>query len=151
MHYTLSINEFAGLTNEEFREHSCITGYKKQSSKAFVSKGAAAGFKHGSVTDVPPSVEWGEEGIVTPIKDQENVVKITWLSPVFVASDASRSAFHLYSSRVLTGTGTCNLDHFFTAVGYETSGDGTMDSMAFMPKEGLSGIGIYMFLAIFSN
>lgn len=44
----------------------------------FVSKGAAAGFKHGSATDVPPSVDWGEEGIVTRIKDQENVVKITW-------------------------------------------------------------------------
>lgn len=78
------------------------------------------------------------------------------LSPVFVAIDASRSAFHLYSSRVLTGTGTCNLDYVFTAVGYETSGDGTkcwvvkcsqkmgrVDSMAAMPKDGLSVIGIY--------
>ncbi|CAL2251950.1 unnamed protein product [Prunus armeniaca] len=66
---TLSLNEFADLTNVEFRE--IRNGYTKRSPKLIVSNSMkATSFRYGNVTDAPPSVDWREKGAVTPIKDQ---------------------------------------------------------------------------------
>ncbi|XP_021813545.1 senescence-specific cysteine protease SAG39-like [Prunus avium] len=62
-YFTLRLNEFADLTNEEFRE--IRNGYMKRSSKLIMSNSTKR-----SSTDVPPSVDWREKGAVTPIKDQ---------------------------------------------------------------------------------
>ncbi|KAL4596009.1 hypothetical protein ACB092_12G133000 [Castanea dentata] len=60
--YKLSVNQFAHLTNEEFKTsrnrfkgHECST---------------KTSFRYENVTAVPSSLDWREKGTVTPIKDQ---------------------------------------------------------------------------------
>ncbi|KAL6279887.1 hypothetical protein ACE6H2_016768 [Prunus campanulata] len=62
-YFTLSLNEFADLTDEESRE--IRNGYMKRSSKLIMSNSTKR-----SSTDVPPLVDGRVKGAVTPIKDQ---------------------------------------------------------------------------------
>ncbi|XP_050367544.1 zingipain-2-like [Argentina anserina] len=64
--YSLRINEFADLTNEEFLAFR--NGYKFQSPNLMSSSGTL--FKYANVTAVPSSVDWRKQGAVTPVKDQ---------------------------------------------------------------------------------
>lgn len=60
--YKLGINEFADITNEEFR--TARNGYipwKVSESKSFVYE---------NVSTVPSTVDWRKRGAVTPVKDQ---------------------------------------------------------------------------------
>lgn len=59
------MNEFADLTNAEFR--AMRNGYKSQSLSNSMK---ATSLRYGNVTQVPSSVDWREKGAVTPIKDQ---------------------------------------------------------------------------------
>ncbi|KAJ9686164.1 hypothetical protein PVL29_015183 [Vitis rotundifolia] len=61
--YKLSINEFADLTNEEFRA-------SRNRFKAHICSTEATSFKYENVTAVPSTVDWRKKGAVTPIKDQ---------------------------------------------------------------------------------
>ncbi|RVX09415.1 Senescence-specific cysteine protease SAG39 [Vitis vinifera] len=61
--YKLSINEFADLTNEEFRA-------SRNRFKAHICSTEATSFKYEHVTAVPSTVDWRKKGAVTPIKDQ---------------------------------------------------------------------------------
>ena len=61
--YKLSINEFADLTNEEFRA-------SRNRFKAHICSTGATSFKYENVTAVPSTVDWRKKGAVTPIKDQ---------------------------------------------------------------------------------
>jgi KDEL-tailed cysteine endopeptidase len=61
--YRLSVNQFADLTNEEFKtsrnrfkKHACST--------------KSTSFKYENVTVVPSTLDWRKKGAVTPIKDQ---------------------------------------------------------------------------------
>ncbi|XP_031378901.1 senescence-specific cysteine protease SAG39-like [Punica granatum] len=60
--YRLGVNQFADLTNEEFkarngfRSHVCSTD--------------GASFKYENVTAAPPTMDWRKKGAVTPVKDQ---------------------------------------------------------------------------------
>ena len=61
--YKLSINEFADLTNEEFRA-------SRNRFKAHICSTEATSFKYEHVAAVPSTVDWRKKGAVTPIKDQ---------------------------------------------------------------------------------
>ncbi|KAK4268179.1 hypothetical protein QN277_024867 [Acacia crassicarpa] len=63
--YKLGLNQFADLTNEEFtasrnrfKGHMCSSITRTPS------------FKYENVTDMPSSVDWRQQGAVTPIKNQ---------------------------------------------------------------------------------
>nr|CAD1845068.1 unnamed protein product [Ananas comosus var. bracteatus] len=64
--YWLGANQFADLTNEEFR--AMIDGLRSSDSRAVGSK--SDGFRYEHVTAVPASLDWRTKGAVTPVKDQ---------------------------------------------------------------------------------
>ncbi|XP_072966925.1 senescence-specific cysteine protease SAG39-like [Typha angustifolia] len=64
--YVLGVNQFADMTNEEFK--AVYTGFKPKSSTTAVK--VASSFKYENVTAVPTTMDWRQKGAVTPIKDQ---------------------------------------------------------------------------------
>ncbi|XP_038971284.1 senescence-specific cysteine protease SAG39-like [Phoenix dactylifera] len=64
--FKLGANQFADLTNEEFR--AVHTGFKPNSQAS--SGMATKSFKYENATAVPVSMDWRAKGAVTPIKDQ---------------------------------------------------------------------------------
>ncbi|KAH9604230.1 hypothetical protein KSS87_001866 [Heliosperma pusillum] len=68
--YKLRLNQFADLTNSEFR--TFYAGSKISHHKMFLDKETKSSrdFMYASVTSVPPTVDWRKKGAVTPIKNQ---------------------------------------------------------------------------------
>lgn len=64
--YTLGVNAFADMTNEEFKAR--YTGLRPAGAPSTVK--ATRAFKYENVTAVPPTVDWRTNGVVTPVKDQ---------------------------------------------------------------------------------
>nr|BAF56430.1 cysteine proteinase [Lotus japonicus] len=62
--YKLGINQFADLTNEEFKARNRFKGHMCSNSTRTPT------FKYEHVTSVPASLDWRQKGAVTPIKDQ---------------------------------------------------------------------------------
>lgn len=63
--YSLGVNQFADMTNEEFK--ASRTGFKNVIAARPNRKG---GFKYENASATPASVDWRTKGAVTPIKDQ---------------------------------------------------------------------------------
>lgn len=63
--YKLGINHIADQTNEEFI--ASHTGYKGSHELRVT---AQTSFKYENVTPIPATVDWRQNGAVTPIKDQ---------------------------------------------------------------------------------
>ncbi|CAL9138666.1 unnamed protein product [Musa acuminata var. zebrina] len=63
--YTIGLNQFADLTNEEFM--ATHTGLRRPNA---ASKPPASPCSYQNVTGVPSSVDWRRRGAVSPVKDQ---------------------------------------------------------------------------------
>lgn len=63
--YTVGLNEFADLTNEEFLAK--YAGFKTASGPKKTTH-----FKYANLTAAPTCVDWRSSGAVTPIKNQGN-------------------------------------------------------------------------------
>ncbi|MQL78409.1 hypothetical protein Taro_010842 [Colocasia esculenta] len=63
--YTLGVNAFADITNEEFK--AMHTGLRPAGVSTVK---ATRTFMYENVTAVPPTADWRTKGVVTPIKDQ---------------------------------------------------------------------------------
>ncbi|KAI8525695.1 hypothetical protein RHMOL_Rhmol13G0249400 [Rhododendron molle] len=66
--YKLSVNQFADLTNEEFR--ASRNGYKRESPSQVMSGSEQTHFRYANVTVVSSAMDWQEKGAVTPVKKQ---------------------------------------------------------------------------------
>ncbi|KAJ3689074.1 hypothetical protein LUZ61_018239 [Rhynchospora tenuis] len=86
--YTVSLNEFADLTNEEFLAK--YTGFKSASGPK-----KATHFKYANLTTAPTCVDWRSSGAVTPVKNQGNC-------GITTESD------YPYTSGSTGSAGTCN-------------------------------------------
>ncbi|KAI9178304.1 hypothetical protein LWI28_024906 [Acer negundo] len=62
--YKLGVNEFADLTNEEFKAS------RNRFKGHMCSQNELISFKYENVTAVPSTMDWRKKGAVTPIKDQ---------------------------------------------------------------------------------
>ncbi|GKB01872.1 peptidase C1A [Tanacetum coccineum] len=71
--YKLAVNEFADLTNEEFRT-------TRNRFLAHECSPSTSTFRYENVTAVPSSMDWRTKGAVTPIKDQGQCGKLISLS-----------------------------------------------------------------------
>ncbi|VAI50434.1 unnamed protein product [Triticum turgidum subsp. durum] len=73
--FYLGVNQFADLTNEEFKARKANKGYKPSMERM------PTGFRYENVSfdALPATIDWRTKGAVTPIKDQgqcEGVVKL---------------------------------------------------------------------------
>ena len=60
--YKLGVNQFADLTNEEFKLRNRF--------KSHVCSTTLSSFKYENITAVPSTMDWRKKGAVTPVKDQ---------------------------------------------------------------------------------
>lgn len=63
--YTLGLNEFADLTNDEFR--ASRNGYK---TGFHIKTSQVPSSRYANLTAVPSSIDWRKKGAVTAVKDQ---------------------------------------------------------------------------------
>ncbi|XP_050367304.1 ervatamin-B-like [Argentina anserina] len=65
--YKLGVNKFSDMTNEEFLRQR--TGAKMPTNRSLTSSENTP-FRYQNLDDVPPQIDWRQNGAVTPIKDQ---------------------------------------------------------------------------------
>ncbi|CAM8956914.1 unnamed protein product [Rhodiola kirilowii] len=92
--YSLSINKFADLTNEEFKARN---GYKSRGSA-----GTGTPFKYENVTAAPSTVDWRKRGAVTPVKDQGQCEKCVGCCWAFSAVAATEGITQLTTGKLVS-------------------------------------------------
>ncbi|PON33770.1 Cysteine Protease [Parasponia andersonii] len=140
--YKMRVNGFADLTKEEFL--SQFTGFDVSAcSSGLVPGRKLKSFRYENLTDVPGTVDWRNQGAVTPVKNQrrcgnkssmniyekvpsnseEALQKAVYIQPVSVAVDATN--FQFYSKGVVSDDCGTRLNHGVTIIGYGTTEDNT--------------------------
>ena len=71
--YTLGVNRFADLTNEEFLSY--FTGFNMPIHSRSAGEYNSFLYENLTATDIPTSVDWRNQGAVTDIKDQHRCGK----------------------------------------------------------------------------
>ncbi|KAI8534618.1 hypothetical protein RHMOL_Rhmol10G0104200 [Rhododendron molle] len=139
--YKLGVNQFADLTNEEFKLRKGHLAVEDTFSTGTSS------FKYENVPVVPSSLDWRIEGAVTPVKDQfecaqgdyaamitgyENVpsnnesalLNAVANQPASVSIGDGGHGFQFYKSGVFAEGCDTARNHALTIVGYGTRDDG---------------------------
>ncbi|KAE9461939.1 hypothetical protein C3L33_06155, partial [Rhododendron williamsianum] len=125
--YKLGVNQFADLTNEEFR--ASRNGYKRQSPSQVISGSEPF---HGTCKSkklhkpVAAKITGYED---VPKNSEKALLQAVANQPVSVAIDAGGDYSQFYSSGVFNGLCGTMLDHGVTTVGYGTTSDGTKYSL----------------------
>ncbi|KAB2625721.1 vignain-like [Pyrus ussuriensis x Pyrus communis] len=147
--YRLKVNQFADLTNEEFKTsrnrfmgHECstkTTSFKYENVTAPATQelvdcdtsGVDQGCEGGLMDDAFQFITQNH-GLSTEtnypytgVDGTSALLKAVANQPISVAIDVGGSDFQFYSSGVFTGTCGTSLDHGVTAVGFGVSADGT--------------------------
>jgi len=66
--YMVGVNNFTDLTNGEFRR--MYNGYRPSANRPLLTDANVGIHFWSNVDDLPTSVDWVAEGVVTPVKDQ---------------------------------------------------------------------------------
>lgn len=67
--YKLGLNQFADMTNEEFKA-------SRLGFKPMLTGSTTGSFQYANLTDAPDSMDWRTRGAVTPVKNQGSCGKI---------------------------------------------------------------------------
>ncbi|KAL2326632.1 hypothetical protein Fmac_025690 [Flemingia macrophylla] len=129
--FKLGMNNFADLTNDEFR--AMLLGRRGESKKLAANTSGRYAYRAGE--DLPATVDWREKGAVAPKNarvvtidgyedvpqnDEKSLMKAVANQPISVAIEAGGREFQLYDSGVFTGRCGTDLDHGVVVVGYGT-------------------------------
>ncbi|XP_073109173.1 senescence-specific cysteine protease SAG39 [Elaeis guineensis] len=109
--YKLGLNQFADMTNEEFK--ASHLGFKPMR----LTKSTTGSFQYANLTDVSDSMDWRTRGAVTPVKDQgscgccwafSSIAAIEGITQINTGNLVSLSEQQLVDCDVKDGNNGCN-------------------------------------------
>ncbi|XVF25663.1 hypothetical protein REPUB_Repub13aG0232900 [Reevesia pubescens] len=142
--YKLGINEFADLTHDEFL--AARTGYKKRDNPTTTS--ITSSFRYESMTEVPTSLDWREQGAVTPVRNQgrcgccwafSSVAAMEGITQIKTGKLISMSEQQLLDCSTNGGNRGCNGGWMTNAYEYIMENQGLTTEQNY-PYEGMQGI-----------